>query len=179
MKTKRFLLIVVSTLCMMVVGCSRNSGEDIPNGGQNEPNIETTPSDSLSGNNKEATPPDSLGGNNEETTPPDSSIIGTWELKTICYSECDYELPLAERDLFIFSSEGQVKVIKKTSTILQEFPNEDGEYDYSYDKEKKIIHFLGKDRYCIISDGRMRIEGYHSPDDGLEMNEYIFIKKQI
>ena len=155
MKTKRFLLIVVSTLCMMVVGCSRNSGEDIPNGGQDEPNIETTPSD--------------------------SSIIGTWELKTVCYPEGNHDISLDDRDLFMFDLNGKVNVvIKKGKPLYPDLPNVDGEYDYSYDKEKQIIQLCEETLNCIIAGDEMHIEGYHDgPDDGIYNHEYIFIKKQI
>lgn len=120
---------------------------------------------------------DSIMGKNKIAS--ESSIVGTWELKTLCYPENVFEIPLGQRDLFIFNSNGQVKVIKKTKSIFPYFPNEDGEYDYSYDKEKQKIQFWGQTRECVISDDEMHIEGYHSPDDGLEIWEYVFIKKQI
>ena len=109
----------------------------------------------------------------------DSSIVGTWELKTLYYTKHEIELPLDERDLFVFCSKGQVKVIKKTSRYFNFFPNKDGEYDYSYDKKKQVIQFYGKTRKCIIADGEMLIEGHGSDNDGVEIYQYLFLKKSI
>jgi hypothetical protein len=110
---------------------------------------------------------------------PDSIIIGTWELKTLYYPDFVREIPLDERDLFMFSSYGKVKVvIKKGKPLYPDLPNEDGEYDYSYDKEKQIIQLCGETLKCMISDGEMHLEGHHySPYDHPEILEFIFIKK--
>ena len=70
------------------------------------------------------------------------SIVGIWELKTLYYPVGYYKSP-DDRDLLIFSSEGKVKVIKKTNESIPGFSNEDGEYYYSYYKGKQIILFLG------------------------------------
>ena len=108
-----------------------------------------------------------------------NSIIGTWELKTLCYPEGNHEIPIEDRDLFMFSSNGQVKVlIKKGRPLYPDLPNEDGEYNYSYDKEKQIIQLCGETLKCIISNGEMSIEGDHyGPDDGLYFHKFQFIKK--
>lgn len=115
----------------------------------------------------------------EETASDPNTIIGAWELKTLCYPEGDKEIPLDDRDLFIFNINGKVKVvIKKGKPLYPDLPNEDGEYDYSYDKEKQIIQICSETLKCIISDGEMYMEGYHyGPDDGLYTHEFIFIKK--
>ena len=106
-----------------------------------------------------------------------TSIVGTWELKTLYYTKHVIELPLEERDLFVFSSKGHVKVIKKTSRYFNYFPNKDGEYEYSYDKKKQEIQLYGKTRKCIMTDGEMFIEGHGSANDGVEIYQYLFIKK--
>lgn len=110
-----------------------------------------------------------------------NSIIGIWELKTLCYPEGNHEIPLEDRDLFMFNSNGQVKVIiKKGKPLYPDLPNEDGEYDYFYDKEKQIIHLCGKTLKCIITNGKMSVEGNHyGPDDGLYFHKFQFIKKHI
>ncbi len=79
----------------------------------------------------------------------------------------------------MFNQSGKVKVfIKKGKPLYPDLPNEDGEYDYSYDREKQIIQLCGKTLKCIISGGDMHMEGYHQgPDDGLYVHEFIFIKK--
>ena len=46
-----------------------------------------------------------------------NSIIGTWELKTLCYPEGNHEIPIEDRDLFMFSSNGQVKVLIKKGDL--------------------------------------------------------------
>jgi hypothetical protein len=106
----------------------------------------------------------------------DNPIVGTWELKTLGYPGFDYEIPLDDRDLFIFNSNGKLKVIKKKRSFFPDFPNEDGEYDYSYDKAKKIIQLCGVARECIILNGEMRIDGYHEADSE-PVQRFIFIKK--
>lgn len=110
-----------------------------------------------------------------------NSITGVWELKTCCYPEGNYEISSDDRDFFMFNSEGKVKVvIKKGKAKYPDLPNEDGEYDYTYDMEKQVIQLLASTRKCIISNGEMRIDGYHyGPDDGIYSHEYIFIKKHI
>lgn len=108
----------------------------------------------------------------------DNPIIGTWELKTLGFPGVDIEIPSDQRDVYEFCANGKVKVIKKFRTGFDDFPGEDGEYDYSYDKKKQIIQLCGVARECIISGGEMHMEGYHyGPDDGLYVHEYIFIKK--
>ena len=104
---------------------------------------------------------------------PDSEIIGIWELKTLRYGGDDIDLPSEQRDVYRFYYNGKVKVILKTKGFTG-FPKEDGEYDYSYDKEKQMIKFEGeKARKCIISDGKMYIDGYHEAyKDGI--TEFIF-----
>lgn len=107
-----------------------------------------------------------------------NSIIGTWELKMLRYSEDDSEMPLDQRDIFVFNSKGKVKVIKKMISLFSDFPNEDGEYDYSFDKEKQIIQLCGVTRECIISDGEMYIKGYSMPmPDGEPLQYFVLIKK--
>ena len=117
----------------------------------------------------------------KETASDPNSIIGTWELKMLCYPEGDREIPSDDRDLFMFSTNGKVKiVIKKGKPLYPDLPNEDGEYDYFYDKEKQTIQLCSETLKCIISDGEMHMEGYHyGPDDGLYTHEFIFIKKHI
>ena len=63
-------------------------------------------------------------------------------------------------------------------SYFRDFPNEDGEYDYSYDEEKKIIKLCGKTRQCIISDSEMHMDGYHDADRE-PIQDFIFIKKSI
>ena len=111
-----------------------------------------------------------------------SDIVGTWELVAYCVPCFDdevFELPEAERDLFIFGSDQKVKVtIKKwKNRYFPLFPNEDGVYDYSYNKGKQKIQFFGIERDCIISDDEMRMEGNHSDHDGVEVDWYIFKKR--
>ena len=117
---------------------------------------------------------DSIEGQNDPAS--EIPIVGTWELNTLGYPGFDYEIPLDDRDLFIFNSNGKLKVIKKKRSFFPDFPNEDGEYDYSYDKEKKIIQLCGAARECIISNGEMRIDGYHEADSE-PVQRFIFIKK--
>ena len=101
----------------------------------------------------------------------DNPIVGTWELKTLGFPGVDIEIPSYE-----FCANGKVKVIKKFRTGFDDFPGEDGEYDYSYDKKKQIIQLCGVARECIISNGEMHIEGYHSANsESVQM--FIFIKK--
>ena len=90
-----------------------------------------------------------------------SDIVGTWELVAY-YSITGYhEIPAGERDLFLFGSDRKVKVIKKMKPrYFPLFPNEDGVYDYSYNK-----------------DDEMRMEGNHSDHDGVEVDWYIFKKR--
>ena len=156
---------IAITMCFLLTiglaGCSKDGDPEI---------IPTEEEDENSSNG-------SLSETDKETA--SNSIIGVWELKTLCYPEGNREIPSDYRDLFIFSSSGKVTVvIKKVKPLYPDLPNEDGEYDYSYDKEKQMMQFWGKTRGCIISDGEMRIEGYHSPDDGLEIDEYIFIMSE-
>jgi hypothetical protein len=115
----------------------------------------------------------------KETASDPNSIIGTWELKTLCYPEGDWEIPSENRDLFMFYINGKMKVvIKKGKPLYPDLPNEDGEYNYSYDKEKQIIQLCGETLKCIISNGEMSIEGDHyGPDDGLYFHKFQFIKK--
>ena len=106
----------------------------------------------------------------------DNPIIGTWELKTLGFPGVDIEIPSDQRDVYEFCANGKVKVIKKFRTGFDDFPGEDGEYDYSYDKKKQIIQLCGVARECIISNGEMHIEGYHSANsESVQM--FIFIKK--
>ncbi len=108
-----------------------------------------------------------------------SDIVGTWELVAY-YSITGYhEIPAGERDLFMFGSDQKVKVtIKKwKNRYFPLFPNEDGVYDYSYNKGKQKIQFFGIERDCIISDDEMRMEGNHSDHDGVEVDWYIFKKR--
>ena len=116
------------------------------------------------------------GCSNSENDDPFVSIVGTWELKTLCYPGSNVEIPLDKRDLFIFSSSGQVKVIKKMRSFFPNFPNEDGEYDYSYDKEKQIILLCGKTRKCIITDDEMNIDSGLASADSEPIQNYLFIK---
>ena len=120
---------------------------------------------------------DSIEGQNDPAS--ESSIVGTWELKTLCYPDGNTEISSDQRDIFMFNQSGKVKVfIKKGKPLYPDLPNEDGEYDYSYDREKQIIQLCGKTLKCIISGGDMHMEGYHQgPDDGLYVHEFIFIKK--
>jgi len=120
---------------------------------------------------------DSIMGKNKIAS--EFSIVGTWELKTLCYPENVFEIPIDQRDVFIFSSNDKIKVfIKKGKPLYPDLPNEDGEYDYFYDKEKQEIQLCEKTLKCITSESEMHMEGYHyGPDDGLYVHEYIFIKK--
>lgn len=117
---------------------------------------------------------DSIEGQNDPAS--EIPIVGTWELNTLGYPGFDYEIPLDDRDLFIFNSNGKLKVIKKKRSFFPDFPNEDGEYDYSYDKKKQIIQLCGVARECIISNGEMHIDGYHEADSE-PVQRFIFIKK--
>ena len=74
-----------------------------------------------------------------------ADIVGTWELVSFYTIVGHYEVPEDERDLFVFGSDRKVKVIKKLKRpYLPLFPNEDGEFDYSYNKGKQKIQFLFK-----------------------------------
>ena len=106
----------------------------------------------------------------------DNPIIGTWELKTLGFPGVDIEIPSDQRDVYEFCANGKVKVIKKFRTGFDDFPGEDGEYDYSYDKKKQIIQLCGVARECVISNGEMWIEGYHEADSE-PVQRFIFIKK--
>lgn len=106
----------------------------------------------------------------------DNPIVGTWELSILHLPGTECEIPSDQRDLYVFSPNGKVKVTKKTSVVFDEFPSEDGEYDYSYDKKKQIIQLCGKSRECIISGSEMRIDGYHSAISE-SVQVFIFIKK--
>ena len=114
----------------------------------------------------------------------DPSIIGAWELKTLILPdpELDYirEMPSDKRDIYMFNSDGKVKVIVKKGNLNPhpDLPNEDGEYDYSYEKEKQILQLCGEALKCSISNGEMHIKSnWHSPSDGYEVEEYIFVKR--
>jgi hypothetical protein len=106
----------------------------------------------------------------------DNPIVGTWELKTLGFPGVDIEIPSDQRDVYEFCANGKVKVIKKFRTGFDDFPGEDGEYDYSYDKKKQIIQLCGVARECVISNGEMHIEGYHSASSE-SVKMFIFIKK--
>ena len=111
-----------------------------------------------------------------------ADIAGTWELVAYCVPQGDryvYEIPEGERDLFVFGSDRKVKVtIKKwKNRYFPLFPNEDGVYDYSYNKGSQTINFFGLERDCIILDDEMRMEGNHSDHDGVEVDWYIFKKR--
>ena len=108
-----------------------------------------------------------------------NSIVGTWELKTLCYPGSDLELPLEYRDVFIFDSNGKLMVTKSRSSIFDDWPNEDGEYEYFYDEEQQIIEFCEKKRECIIMDGKMVIESGYSSAYREPIQFFIFVKKQI
>lgn len=127
--------------------------------------------------NNENNPTDFIESQNETSL--ESSIIGTWELKTLSYPDGNREISSDQRDIFMFNQNGKVKVfIKKGKPLHPDLPNEEGEYDYSYDMEKQIIQLCGETLKCTISGGEMHMEGYHyGPDDGLYVHEYIFIKK--
>ena len=88
-----------------------------------------------------------------------NSIIGTWELHIISdlTTDTDVELSLGQGDLYMFNSNGKVKAVKRTK-YLPEFPGEDGEYDYSYDKEKQVLQLCGITWHCVISGGEMYID---------------------
>ena len=158
---KNYLFILTSTLLIVLsAGCSSDD-ESYPDK-EEKGNLDTWLNDT---DKKMASDP--------------NSIIGTWELKTLCYPDGNREIPLDDRDLFVFNSSGKVMaVIKKGKPLHPDLPNEDREYGYSYDKEKQILQLCGESLKCIITDGEMHIIGYHyGPDDGLYMHEYIFIKK--
>ena len=110
-----------------------------------------------------------------------ADIVGTWELVAYCIPNFDIEVcevPEGERDLFVFGSDRKVKVIKKMKPrYFPLFPNEDGVYDYSYNKGKQKIHFFDIERDCIILNDEMRMEGNHSDHGGMEVDWYIFKKK--
>ena len=161
---KKKLLVLIGVLLIIgSVGCSKDGDPEI---------IPTEEEDENSSNG-------SLSETDKETA--SNSIIGVWELKTLCYPEGNREIPSDYRDLFIFSSSGKVTVvIKKGKPLYPDLPNENGEYDYSYDKEKQILQLCGESLKCVISDDEMHVEGYHhGPDDGVYTHEFIFIKKQI
>ena len=106
----------------------------------------------------------------------DNPIVGTWELKILHFPGLDSEIPSDQRDLYMFNPNGKVKVIKKLRIGCDDFPDKDGEYDYSYDKKKQLIQLCGVERECVILDGEMRIEGYHDAS-GEPVQMFIFIKK--
>ena len=86
-----------------------------------------------------------------------SSITGSWELETVLYYYGgNKEIPAGSRDLYLFTSDGKVKVIKHYSD--SDFLNE-GEYDYTFDAEKQEITINGKRRKCTITDGKMTVSG--------------------
>ncbi len=69
-----------------------------------------------------------------------NSIIGVWELKTLRWPEGNREIPVNNRDIFTFSSNGKVKaIVNKERPLYPDLPNENGEYDYSYDEEQQSI----------------------------------------
>lgn len=107
-------------------------------------------------------------------------ITGTWELKTICFPEfpeSNCEMPPDSRDVFIFSLNGKVKVFLKRDFKCGDLPNKDGEYDYSYSKEKQEIQLCGETLKCVVSDSEMSMIGQDfGADDGLYSHEYIFIR---
>ena len=108
-----------------------------------------------------------------------NSIIGKWELSTLYYpGAIRFEIPLDQRDLFLFSSKGQVKVIKKNRSSFPDFPNEDGDYDYSYDKEKQTIELCGIIRECVIMDEELYIESGYNEADSEPIQYFIFTKQQ-
>ena len=118
-----------------------------------------------------------------------NSIVGTWELAALCYPANEFELPLnypsglelplEYRDVFIFDSNGKLMVTKSRSSIFDDWPNEDGEYEYFYDEEQQIIEFCEKKRECIIMDGKMVIESGYSSAYREPIQFFIFVKKQI
>jgi hypothetical protein len=154
---KKILFCMSAFLYLFLAGCSNDADDE-----QSYANIVGTSS-------------------NDDDEQSYSDIVGTWELVAYCVPCFDdevFELPEAERDLFMFGSDRKVKVIKKMKPrYFPLFPNEDGVYDYSYNKEKQEIHFFGIERDCIIMDDEMRMEGNHSDHDGVEVFWYIFIKK--
>lgn len=79
-----------------------------------------------------------------------ADIASTWQLVAYCVPQAErhvYEVPEGERDLFVFGSDRKVKVtIKKwKNRYFPLFPNEDGVYDYSYNKGKQKIQFCKKE----------------------------------
>ena len=85
------------------------------------------------------------------------SIIGTWELETVSWVfGGDNVIPNENRDVYIFGTDGRVKVVKNND---YSFFLEEGEYDYYYDKEKQELKINGKQRSCTISNGKMSISG--------------------
>ena len=152
---KKILFCMGAFLCLFLAGCS-NDGDDQQSYADN---VGTS-------------------SNDDDDKQSYADIVGTWELVAY-YSITGYhEIPAGERDLFLFGSDRKVKVIKKMKPrYFPLFPNEDGVYDYSYNKEKQEIHFFGIERDCIIMDDEMRMEGNHSDHDGVEVFWYIFIKK--
>ena len=153
---KKSVLLWIGAVLMIAVGMSSCSSsdedDDLSNDRLNEMPSDTVPSD---------------------TDP----IVGTWELKTLHYDAgSGFEIPVEKRDLFIFGSNGKVKVIIKIKSDLPNFPNEDGEYDYFYDKEKQTLQLCGKTRECIIKDSVMYIaSGYAS--DCAEVLQYFAFQK--
>lgn len=130
---------------------------------------------------------DLLNGNDEGeegvvTTLPDSSIVGTWILHIIYnnHAGTKVEVPLDQSDSYMFNLNGKVKFVKKINEDFFGFPKEDGEYDYSYDKENQRLQLYGKTRACTIKDGEMRIgDEYiqnHYPCDSKFY--FLFIKQQ-
>ena len=86
-----------------------------------------------------------------------STIIGSWELETVLFTFGGNKgIPIGSRDLYLFTSDGKVKVIKHSTNSY--FLNE-GEYDYTFDEEKQEIMINGKLRKCTITDGKMTMSG--------------------
>jgi hypothetical protein len=119
---------------------------------------------------------------NNKTAPPDSSIVGTWILHIIYnnHAGTKVEVPIDQGDSYMFNLNGKVKFVKKINEDFFGFPKEDGEYDYSYDKENQRLQLYGKTRACTIKDGEMRIgDEYiqnHYPCDSKYY--FLFVKQQ-
>ena len=157
---RKILFCMGAFLCLFLAGCSNDADDE-----QSYADIVGTSS-------------------NDDDEQSYADIVGTWELVAYYILETVYEVPEDERDLFVFNSNEEVMVVKNWESYLHKgpnllyFPNEAGEYEYSYDKEKQIINFMGKTRKCIISGRKMRMEGYYTgPADGTEILHFIFIKK--
>ena len=158
---KKILFCMGAFLCLFLAGCSNDADDE-----QSYADIVGTSS------------------NDDDDKQSYADIVGTWELIAFCVPNADkyvYEVPEGERNLFVFGSDRKVKVIRKWETKIHFplFPNEDGVFDYSYDKGKQKIHFFGVERDCIILDNEMRMEGNHSDHDGMEVDWYIFKKTDL